>query len=224
MQPCTLVDAARITKCDSKNHNFRLTTRYTLSYKVLHRGSMNHPASPSKLFAYAVSEWLLVLPAILLLGAAALRQLQPAEREPARTISMIFSLIGPRISHFDAALLFLGLPGIAAISGCGLAQERDFAAGYRHHACKPSPESGRRDSGNGDVARRRHSCCRSHSHHYRLRPRCIRSSTALARAPSTGRRGRASTAPPKRTSHNRKRALQWATLGPRARINRKTSQ
>lgn len=192
MQPCTLVDAARITKCDSKNHNFRLTTRYTLSYKVLHGSSMNHPASPSKLFAYAVSEWLLVLPAILLLGAA--------------------------------ALLFLGLPGIAAISGCGLAQERDFAAGYRHHACKPSPESGRRDSGNGDVARRRHSCCRSHSHHYRLRPRCIRSSTALARAPSTGRRGRASTAPPKRTSHNRKRALQWATLGPRARINRKTSQ
>lgn len=79
---------------------------------------MNHPASPSKLFALAVSEWLLVLPAILLLGAAALRQLQPAESEPARAISIIFSLIGPRISHFDAALLFLGLPGIAAISGC----------------------------------------------------------------------------------------------------------
>lgn len=79
---------------------------------------MNHAASPSKLVALAVSEWLLVLPAALLLGAAALRQLQPAEREPARTISMIFSWIGPRISHFDAALVFLGLPGIAAIAGC----------------------------------------------------------------------------------------------------------
>src|SRR5690349_24116235 len=80
--------------------------------------SMNHTASPFKLSVLAVSEWLLVLPAALLLAAAALRQLQPAEHEPARTISMIFSLIGPRISHFDAALLFLGLPGITAISGC----------------------------------------------------------------------------------------------------------
>lgn len=79
---------------------------------------MSHAASPSKLFALAVSEWLLVLPATLLLAAAALRQLQPAEHEPARTISMIFSWIGPRISHADAALLFLGLPGIAAIGGC----------------------------------------------------------------------------------------------------------
>lgn len=79
---------------------------------------MNHPACPSRLFAWAVSEWLLVLPATLLLGAAALRQLQPAEHEPARTISLIFSWVGPRLSHSDAALLFLGLPGIAAIAGC----------------------------------------------------------------------------------------------------------
>lgn len=79
---------------------------------------MNHSASPFRLFAFAVSEWLLVLPATLLLGAAALRQLQPPEHEPARTISMIFSWVVPRISHFDAALLFLGLPGIAAIAGC----------------------------------------------------------------------------------------------------------
>ena len=78
---------------------------------------MNHPASPSKLFALAISEWLLVLPATLLLAAAALRQLQPAQHEPARTISMIFSWIGPRISHFDAALLFLALPGVAAVVG-----------------------------------------------------------------------------------------------------------
>ena len=79
---------------------------------------MNHHASPSKLFALAVSEWLLVLPATLLLAGAALRQLQPAQNEPARTISAIFAWLGPRISHADAALLFLGLPSIAAIAGC----------------------------------------------------------------------------------------------------------
>lgn len=79
---------------------------------------MSHPASPLKLSALAVSEWLLVLPATLLLGGAALRQLQPPQNEPARTISMIFARIVPRISHADAALLFLGLPGIAAVAGC----------------------------------------------------------------------------------------------------------
>jgi len=36
---------------------------------------MNHPASSPKLSFLAVSEWLLVLPAALLLAAAALRQL-----------------------------------------------------------------------------------------------------------------------------------------------------
>ena len=36
---------------------------------------MYHPASSPKLSALAVSEWLLVLPAALLLAAAALRQL-----------------------------------------------------------------------------------------------------------------------------------------------------
>lgn len=79
---------------------------------------MNHPASTFRLSALAVSEWLLVLPATLLLGGAALCQLQPPQNEPARTISTIFAWIGPRISHADAALLFLGLPAIAAIAGC----------------------------------------------------------------------------------------------------------
>ena len=79
---------------------------------------MNRHASPSKLYALAVSEWLLVLPATLLLGGAALRQLQPPQNEPARSISTILGWIVPRISHADAALLFLGLPGIAAIAGC----------------------------------------------------------------------------------------------------------
>lgn len=79
---------------------------------------MNHSESPSKLFVLAVWAWLLVLPATFLLGGAALRQLQPSQNEPARTISTILGWIVPRISHADAALLFLGLPGIAAIAGC----------------------------------------------------------------------------------------------------------
>lgn len=78
---------------------------------------MKNPASPVKLFAVAASEWLLVLPATLLLGAAVLRQLQPPHYEPARTISLIFERIGPHISRAGAALLFLGLPSVAVIVG-----------------------------------------------------------------------------------------------------------
>jgi len=78
---------------------------------------MNDPANSPKLSALALSQWLLVLPATLLLGAAALRQLQPAQNEPARTISTILARIVPHISHADAALLFLGLPAIATIVG-----------------------------------------------------------------------------------------------------------
>ena len=79
---------------------------------------MEHPERSLKLSALAVSAWLLVLPATLLLGGAALRQLQPAQNEPTRTISAILVWIVPRISHAGAALLFLGLPGIAAVAGC----------------------------------------------------------------------------------------------------------
>ena len=78
---------------------------------------MNYPTNSPKLFAAAVSQWLLVLPAALLLAAAALRQLQPAQYEPARTISAMLVWILPSISHSGAALLFLGLPLVAAIAG-----------------------------------------------------------------------------------------------------------
>src|SRR5262245_33635486 len=78
---------------------------------------MNDTTSSLKLSALAVSEWLLVLPSTLLLGASALRPLQPPQNEPARTISLIFARIVPRISHADAARLFLVLPGIATTVG-----------------------------------------------------------------------------------------------------------
>jgi len=78
---------------------------------------MEHRTNAPKLFAAAFSEWLLVLPATLLLGGAALRQLQPAQNEHARTISTILAWIGPHISHADAALLFIGLPAIGIMAG-----------------------------------------------------------------------------------------------------------
>ena len=79
---------------------------------------MQHPASPSKLFAVAISEWLLVLPPALLLAAAALRFLQPRQYEPARISWMIFEWATTHISHAGAALLFIGLPGVAVVAGC----------------------------------------------------------------------------------------------------------
>lgn len=78
---------------------------------------MNYPASPFKLFAVTLWEWLLVLPATLLLAAAALRQLQPRQFEPARTSWVIFEWATTHMSRSGAALLFIGLPAIAVVAG-----------------------------------------------------------------------------------------------------------
>ena len=78
---------------------------------------MSHPASSPKLSALAVSEWLLVLPAALLLAAAALRQLQPRQFEPARTSWAIFEWTTTHISQAGAAWLFLILPAAALAAG-----------------------------------------------------------------------------------------------------------
>jgi hypothetical protein len=80
--------------------------------------SMNHSASSPKLSALAVSEWLLVLPATLLLSAAVLRQLQPRQFEPARTSWAIFEWTVTHISQAGAAWLFLVLPAVAVVAGC----------------------------------------------------------------------------------------------------------
>ncbi len=79
---------------------------------------MDHPARSPKLSALAISEWLLVLPAALLLAAAALRQLQPRQFEPARTSWAIFEWTTTHISQAGAAWLFLVLPAVAAVAGC----------------------------------------------------------------------------------------------------------
>lgn len=43
------------------------------------------PGRPFRLLLVALGEWLMVLPATVLLAAAALRLLQPRQHEPART-------------------------------------------------------------------------------------------------------------------------------------------
>jgi hypothetical protein len=81
---------------------------------------MKNPASSFRLFAVAASEWLLVLPATLLLSAAALRLLQPQQHEPARTSWAIFTWAATHISHAGAGALFIGLPLIAVVMGCAM--------------------------------------------------------------------------------------------------------
>lgn len=68
---------------------------------------------------FAVAEWLLILPSALLLTAAMLRLMQPRQYEPAHTSWIIFDWTTTHISHPGAAVLFLALPGLAALTGCG---------------------------------------------------------------------------------------------------------
>lgn len=68
--------------------------------------------------ALAVTEWLLVLPAALLLLVATGRLLQPRQYEPGRTLWTIFEWAGSHISQSGAAVLFLALPSIAVLIGC----------------------------------------------------------------------------------------------------------
>ena len=79
---------------------------------------MNQPISSPRLFAAAVSEWLLVLPAAVFLAAAALRQLQPRQFEPARISWMLFEWAMTHVTRAGAGVLFLVLPAIAVVGGC----------------------------------------------------------------------------------------------------------
>jgi hypothetical protein len=66
----------------------------------------------------ALGEGLMVLPAVVLLGATALRLLQPRQYEPARTSWVIFEWTTAHISPLGAGILFIGLPALVAILGC----------------------------------------------------------------------------------------------------------
>ncbi len=88
-------------------------------------------ARPSRMAIVAVVEWLMVLPAAVLLLAAALRLLQPRENEPTRPIWIIFQWAKPHITRGRAALLFIGMPSVVVIVGCATLlrkwrQERAF--------------------------------------------------------------------------------------------------
>jgi hypothetical protein len=65
----------------------------------------------------AVAQWLMVLPASLLLAAAALRLLQPRQYQPARASWAIFDWARAHISRHDAAALFVALPVFVILAG-----------------------------------------------------------------------------------------------------------
>jgi hypothetical protein len=66
----------------------------------------------------AFGEWLMILPATVFLGTAALRVLQPRQYEPAHTSWIIFEWTTMHITRLGAGILFIGLPGLVAIVGC----------------------------------------------------------------------------------------------------------
>jgi len=102
----------------SRDGKFCLTLTCTLQYKVHMESAHTHSSNAFRLALLAIGEWLMVLPATLLLAAAALRSLQPPQHEPARTSWIIFEWTAAHVSRLGAALLFLGMPGIVAIVGC----------------------------------------------------------------------------------------------------------
>ena len=66
----------------------------------------------------AIGEWMVLLPATVVLAAAAVRLLQPRQYEPARTSRIIFDWATMHISRPGAAVLFAGIPGLVVVVGC----------------------------------------------------------------------------------------------------------
>ncbi len=81
-------------------------------------------SEPFPLPVVTIFEWLMVLPAALLLAAAALRTMQPREHEPARTIWILFEWTATHLSRFGAAIVFLGMPGVVVLTGCAMLLEK----------------------------------------------------------------------------------------------------
>jgi len=68
----------------------------------------------------AAFQWLMVLPATVFLGAAALRFLQPRQYQPARASWIIVEWTTTHVSRLGAGILFIGLPSRVAIAGYAL--------------------------------------------------------------------------------------------------------
>lgn len=88
----------------------------------------------------AAGEWLMILPAAIFLAVTALRQMQPAQFEPAHTSWVIFNWATTHVTRFDAAVIFLVLPAAVVLAGLiGLlwafsqneSFRRDLAEGFR---------------------------------------------------------------------------------------------
>jgi hypothetical protein len=75
------------------------------------------PSKSFRLPLVAIAEWLMVLPATVLLAAAALRVLQPPQYEPARTSLLIFEWTTGHISRLGAATLFILIPALVVFAG-----------------------------------------------------------------------------------------------------------
>jgi hypothetical protein len=73
---------------------------------------------PSRLPVIAISEWLMLLPAAVLLTAAALRVAQPRQYEPAHISWIIFDWATAHLLRVGAAAMFIALPALAIVAGC----------------------------------------------------------------------------------------------------------
>jgi hypothetical protein len=71
----------------------------------------------TKLLALAVTECLIVLPAVLALSVSAVRFMQPHQYEPAHTGWLVFDWMRRHLNSNAAATIFLLFPAIALATG-----------------------------------------------------------------------------------------------------------
>ena len=80
---------------------------------------MMHPdtSDRTRLLALAVTECLIVLPAVFALSVSKMRLMQPHEYEPAHTSRLIFDWMTRHLDWNAAATIFLVFPAIALATG-----------------------------------------------------------------------------------------------------------
>jgi hypothetical protein len=80
----------------------------------------HNAGSPKTVKIYVLTGliWIMVLPGVVFLVAAMLRQLQPPQSQPARACGLIVEWLGGHISPLGLGVLFLGLPIFACGMGC----------------------------------------------------------------------------------------------------------
>jgi hypothetical protein len=71
----------------------------------------------TKLLALAVTECLIVMPAVFALSVSALRRMQPHQYEPAHTSWIVYDWMARHLNRNGAATIFLLFPAIALATG-----------------------------------------------------------------------------------------------------------